>query len=79
MPENGDCVIEKSNKTFKPGMLEWERCMGTWVFEQSSGWKYYRLVGEIWIESTRVFKNTQEQQQKTKLPKATLEGTPNLS
>lgn len=33
-------------------MLEWERCMETWVFEQSSCWKYYRLVGEIWTQNT---------------------------
>lgn len=32
-------------------MLEWERCMETWVFGQSSCWKYYRLVVEIWTQS----------------------------
>lgn len=55
-------------------MLEWERCMETWVFEQSSCWKY-RLVGEIWTQSTgHILKYTTD-----KTPKATLESTPNLT
>lgn len=34
-------------KGFKPGMLRLETCMETWLFEQSSCWKYCMLVGEI--------------------------------
>lgn len=33
---------------FKPGMLKLETCTETWVFEQSSCWKYCMQVGEIW-------------------------------
>lgn len=49
--------------------------METWLFEQSSCWKYYRLVGEIWTQSTGVILKYAA----NKKMKGTLQSTPNLT